>query len=280
MKIKILGSGGGESFPASFCSCEHCEMARRAGGKSLRTLSQTLINDDLLIDFPTDTDSHCIKYGLNLGKIQNILITHSHLDHYMPTSAYFRGGNGAHNLKYEKVYFYGAEDLKKIFDDVRAVYNHNGFDRENVEFVVAQEQKTIRIGEYLVTPLKALHAPQLGSLNYIIERNGKSLLYLLDSGYPTEETLAYLESRKQVFDGVILDGTMGVAPPKAYIYHMGFDENKMLKEELLKRNLANKNTRFVVTHITHNKAETHEKIEEIFSGTGIEVAYDGYEIEI
>ena len=71
MKIKILGSSGGESFPASFCCCEHCEMARQAGGKSLRSLSQTLIDDDLLIDFPTDTDDHCRRFGINLGKIKN-----------------------------------------------------------------------------------------------------------------------------------------------------------------------------------------------------------------
>ena len=280
MKVKILGSGGGESFPASFCSCEHCEMARKAGGKSLRTLSQTLFDDDLLIDFPSDTDAHCMKYGINLGKMQHILITHAHLDHYSPTPAYFRGGGFAHNLKYEKLYFYGPDNLEQIFDSVLTPYGQVKAIRNNVCFVTLQDQQEVQIGEYRVTPLKALHAPQLNSLNYIIEKNGKSVLYLLDSGYPTEETLAYLASRNQAFDCVIMDATMGVAPPKAYVYHMGFAENKALKEELLQRNIANKNTRFVVTHITHNKAETHDKVEELFSGTGIDVAYDGYEVEI
>ena len=73
MKIKILGSGGGEGYPATFCTCEHCEEARKVKGKSLRSLSQTFINDDLLIDFPLDTDAHTVKYGINLGKIENIL---------------------------------------------------------------------------------------------------------------------------------------------------------------------------------------------------------------
>lgn len=278
MKIKILGSGGGESFPASFCGCEHCEMARRAGGKSLRSLSQTLIDGDLLIDFPSDTDAHCREYGLNLGSIQNVLITHAHIDHFMPISAYFRGGNGAHNLKCEKMYFYGPNNLEEIFDAVRGIYKENGFDRQHINFVPLQAKKAVQIGDYRVEALTALHAPQIGSLNYIIEKNGKSLLYLLDSGYPTEDTLAYLKSRKQVFDGVIMDGTMGVAPKKAYIYHMGFEENKALKKELIDRKIADENTHFVMTHITHNKAETHDKIEEIFSGTGIDVAYDGYEI--
>ena len=43
MKIKILGSGGGEGFPAAFCSCEHCETARKIGNKSLRTLSGVVL---------------------------------------------------------------------------------------------------------------------------------------------------------------------------------------------------------------------------------------------
>lgn len=280
MKIKILGSGGGESFPASFCSCEHCEMARKAGGKSLRTLSQTLINDDLLIDFPSDTDAHCVKYGINLGKMQNVLITHAHLDHYSPTAVYFRGGGFAHNLKYEKFYFYGPENLEQIFDSVLTPYGQSPAIRKNVEFVTMQNQKTVMVGTYQVTALTALHAPQLNSLNYIIEQDGKSLLYLLDSGYPTEETLKYLQGRNKAFDCVVMDATMGVAPAKAYVYHMGFMENKTLKEELLQRKIANENTRFIATHITHNKAETHDKIEEIFLGTGIDVAYDGYEVEI
>lgn len=84
MKIKILGSGGGEGFPAPFCNCEHCETARKMGNKSLRSMHQAIINDDLLIDFPIDTNSHCLRFSLNLGKLQNVLITHSHPDHYVP----------------------------------------------------------------------------------------------------------------------------------------------------------------------------------------------------
>ena len=83
-KIKILGSCGGEDFPAPFCNCEHCETARKMGNKSLRSLHQAIINDDLLIDFPADTNAHCLRFGVRLGNLQNVLITHSHPDHYVP----------------------------------------------------------------------------------------------------------------------------------------------------------------------------------------------------
>ena len=276
MKIKILGSGGGEGFPAPFCSCEHCETARKMGGKSIRSLHQAIINDDLLIDFPIDTNSHCLRFSLNLGKLQNVLITHSHSDHYVPELLSARRAGNAHFMKYEDIIFYGPSDLETLCDDAKII----DVARENVKFVPLEFQKQVKIGEYQVTPLKAQHAVQLGSMNYIIERDGKRVLYLVDSGYPTQETFAFLKSSNKKFDLVVMDGTMGVLPPASYIYHMGYEENKMLKEKLINLGATTRKTRFVVTHITHNQSEYHEKVEEIFKGTGIEVAFDGIEIEI
>lgn len=276
MKIKILGSGGGEYFPATFCTCEHCQMARKAGGKSLRTLSQTLVNEDLLIDFPADTGMHCMQYGINLGQLQHVLVTHAHSDHYMPVVTNCRRAPFAHNMKFEKLYFIGPNNLETIYDSVLSAYGENGA-RENIGFVTMTDRQEKKIGNYDVTALRAQHAPELSSLNYIIEEGNKSLLYLVDTGYPTVETLEYLQSRGKIFDCVVMDSTMGI---ESWVYHMGFADNKALKEELLKRRLADERTRFVITHITHNNAETHDKIETIFERSGIEVAYDGMELLI
>lgn len=274
MKIKILGSGGGEGYPAAFCSCEHCETARKLGGKSFRTLSQTIINNDLLIDFPADTAAHCLAHKVNLGQLQHVLVTHSHIDHFEPSLLSMRGGGFAHKMKYEDIYFYGPADLEAICD-TRNIYDSF---REHIHFVPMTKQEPVSVGEYHVTALEALHAPDLGSLNYIIEQNGQRILYLLDSGYPTEDTLHYLQSLNKVLDAVIMDGTMGTADPNTYPYHMSYLQNKQLKKELEQRGIANAHTRFVVTHITHNHSEHHEKVEEIFRGTQIAVAYDGFEL--
>ena len=276
VKIKILGSGGGEGFPAAFCSCEHCETARKKGNKSLRTLSQTIINDDLLIDFPADTAAHCLYHGVNLGQLQNVLITHAHIDHFEPSLLAMRGGGFCHNLKYDDIYFYGPENLKQVCDtrDIAADF------RKHIHFVPLEAYTPVTVGNYRVTALNALHAPGLGSLNYIIEQDGKCILYLLDSGYPTAETRTYLKNLNKVFDAVIMDATMGTAAPRAYIYHMCFQENKMLKTELEQLGIADDHTRFVVTHITHNYSEYHEKTEAIFADTAIAVAYDGYELTL
>ena len=82
MKLKFLGTAAAEAAPALFCDCDYCEKARKAGGKNIRTRSQSVINDELLIDFPADTYLHVLHQGLPLHKIYHCIITHSHQDHF------------------------------------------------------------------------------------------------------------------------------------------------------------------------------------------------------
>ena len=280
MKITILGSGGGEGYPAAFCGCDHCNEARRVCGKSIRTLSQTLINGDLLIDFPCDTRIHALNAGVNLGDVANLLVTHTHSDHFAPEELSCRGGCYAHNIKEPTLTIRGSSDVKRFFDTVFSVYNLSGKVAEGILFDEFEPYESRKVGNYTVTPLPARHAQGLIPYNYIISDGEKTLLYLLDTGYPTDEVLEFIRKNVAHADAVIMDATMGVAPAGAYYGHMGFEDNKILKEYLVSEGVADQNTVFVADHITHNKAETHDKIEEIFEGTGILVAYDGMVLEI
>ena len=81
MKLKFLGTAAYEGVPSLFCDCEVCKKSAAAGGRNLRSRSQALLNDDLLIDFPADTVWHSQKYGLDWSKITDCIVTHSHSDH-------------------------------------------------------------------------------------------------------------------------------------------------------------------------------------------------------
>ena len=85
MRIKVLGSGASEGFPAIFCNCDSCIKARESGGKNIRTRSQFYVDDDLMIDFGDDTFYHSLNENIILSKMKYLLITHSHIDHYNPT---------------------------------------------------------------------------------------------------------------------------------------------------------------------------------------------------
>ncbi|MEG0693168.1 MAG: hypothetical protein RR444_08815, partial [Oscillospiraceae bacterium] len=65
MKLTYLGTAAAEGWPALFCTCPSCRSSAEHGGKSIRSRSQSLINDDLLIDFPADSYWHIIANGIN-----------------------------------------------------------------------------------------------------------------------------------------------------------------------------------------------------------------------
>ena len=282
MKITILGSGGGEGYPATFCGCDHCNTARRVGGKSIRTLSQTLINDDLLIDYPHDSADHARRFGLNLGNVESLLVTHGHSDHFYPCEFFLRGGCYAHELKFSEFNIYGSAPVKNIFDATAAAYSAHQSILETIKVNEILVYETKKIGRYTVTALPAKHATHLSPLNYIIECDGKILIYFHDTGFPNIEVLDFIKGKEKWrrVDCVMMDATMGVADIPDTSGHMSFAQDKRLVELLKKLDIADDHTRFIANHITHNNAETHEKVEEIFAGTPIEVSYDGLVIEL
>lgn len=277
MKIEILGSGGGEGYPALFCECAHCKAARKAGGKSIRSLSQTLIDGKLLIDLPTDTMAHFRQSGASLGDVAHLLITHVHADHFCPNLLDTRGTDFAPVMAEEKLHIYGNADVKRLFDGYYDLFPIRDEIRKNIVFTTLTPFESFAIDRYMIMPLKANHAYEQVALNYIIDDGKTALLYLLDSGYPLDETLDVIAKYPGKFSCVIMDGTMGNG---YYAGHMNFEQNKQLKTALSEAGVADARTRFVVAHITHNHAGLHEEIEAVFKGSGIEVAYDGLSLEL
>ena len=70
MKVHYLGTGAAEGIPAIFCECPVCKTARLKAGKEIRTRTQALIDDELLIDFGPDTYMHSLQYGIDLSYIK------------------------------------------------------------------------------------------------------------------------------------------------------------------------------------------------------------------
>ncbi len=276
MKLRILGSGGGEGYPALFCECAHCAAARKAGGKSIRSLSQSLIDGKLLIDLPAATHAHCLSGGFGLGNIEHLLVTHTHADHYVPEILDTRGGGFAHGMQAEKLHIYGNEEVTRKFDGTFALFPIGKEIRDGIVLHRVHAFEPFCAGGYEITPLKAHHAPEEEPFNYIIDDGKTVLLYLVDTGYPFPETLEYIVSCGKKYACVVMDSTMGMS---YYEGHMNFKENKKLKEYLCSQGVCDSKTQFVIAHITHSHAGLHEEIEEHFAGTGIAVSYDGFTAE-
>ena len=273
MKLKFLGTAAAEGIPSLFCRCERCQRARERGGREIRTRSQAIVNDGLLIDFPSDTFSHCTTYGIDLSSVNECIITHTHGDHTFPWELHhLRRGNSTLPDDYEGFYLYGSEDIAERFD--APVKNTNS--RLKIRTVKPFEPFDIR--GIRVTALKAEH----GTANpyfYMIEDGDKALLYAHDTQMFPKETWEYLRLRGVRFDVVSLDCTGGAAEHIEKYNHMYLGQNKVCRQKLLEYGLADESTRFILNHFSHNGPDVNYKeFCEIAEPYGFEVSSDGMEV--
>lgn len=273
MRIKFLGTAAAEGCPAVFCNCEYCAEARRLGGKNIRTRSQALIDDDLLIDLPADTYSHFLNNNVEGDKIRNLLITHSHGDHFYPEELQNRGGAYAHNMRASNLDVFCGEGVYKKLD---------GFLIDHAEVSVHQLKlfEELSIGNYKVTPLPARHALGDGALIYIIKKENKTILYAHDTGYFFDEVFEYIEKNKIVFNFVTLDCTYVNNSVPDIDAHMGIENNLRLVENMSRIGCVNDDTVKVINHFSHNGGPIQHKLEEQVGKHGFLVAYDGFTVVI
>lgn len=272
MRLRYLGTAAAEGWPGLFCRCAFCGRARELGGKNIRTRSQAILDDTLLIDFPPDTYLHMLRDGLDLPSIRDLLITHTHDDHLLLSDLAYRGTWFASGV-----------------DDVMTIYGNDALREKFQAFLVGEEQLAGRIvcreiepfvaaqiAGYAVTPLLARHNPRERCYIYRIEREGRALLYGNDTGYFPEETWQALAGRR--LDLVSLDCTM--LAHKEGANHMGIDDVLEVRERLLKIDAADGDTQFVITHFSHNGQLLHEEAEARVAPYNILVAYDGMAVDI
>ena len=174
MKITYLGTAAAEGFPAVFCNCQYCREAKRLGGKNIRTRSQAIINDDLLIDLPADTYSHFLNNKIDGDKIKYLLITHSHSDHFYERELTMRQNPFSHNMRSSTLKMYCGKGAASIMEKMDKT------EISTVDFKFLSPFDTVAAENYTITALPARHYEGDGALFYIIEAE-KTILYAHDT---------------------------------------------------------------------------------------------------
>lgn len=275
MKIKYYGTAAAEGVPALYCDCDVCTNSKKAGGKNIRTRSQALIDDSLLIDMPPDTLYHCQFHSLPLSQIENVLITHKHADHlHTPTLAVRSGGFIKKELSPLNIYG-SMPSIDLIFDDLR---KSGVLDRGKWNLNELMPYETYTVDNFFVTPLKANHAFETYPYIYIISSGKKSLFYGHDTGYFLDETWLYLENNKPHFDLISLDCTMGLSESKGH-KHMNLDDCINVRKRLMQIGCADEKTLFILNHFSHNGKASYDDMVKSAEGFGFTVSYDGMVIE-
>lgn len=279
MKIKFLGTAAAEGVPGIFCDCEVCKKSRLYGGKNIRTRSQAIVDDRILIDFPADTYMHSLLYNIELSKIKTCIITHNHMDHLHPAELWCRSAGIAYLDNTEPLTFYAAKS--GYMDIVNEVINHGLDDSKRIAAEKIYPFVPFEAEGYKITPLKANHDPNSDPVIYIVQKDGKNLLYAHDTGFFPDETAKYLKDSGIKFDLVSFDCCGAVIPDENYsIYaHMNLVGVKITRDMLIKNGNIDNNTVCVLNHFSHNGVLLHDEMEETAKKDGFEVSYDGMEIK-
>ena len=271
MKLKFLGTAAYEGIPALFCNCDVCRKSRELGGRNMRSRSQALVDEDLLLDFPADTLWHTHRFGLDWQKIRYCLITHDHSDHLYPEDAiqadpaFTHGHNGLH--------FYSAQ----------AGYDHlnnklGDSTKKLIKISLVEAGKKFTAGDYEVLPLWADHDSSSSPVFYSIRKGNKKLLYAHDTGWFPDASWDLLKKEGGVFDLISLDCTGGLVGGGWTRGHMGLETNLKVIERLRDEKLIDDKTVIVANHFTHN-ANTYDELIVEGKKHGVIISYDGMEMD-
>lgn len=280
MKVTYLGTAAAEGMPAVFCDCSACAEARKRGGKEIHTRSQFLIDDIVGIDFPPDAYAHSLQFGVDYRKLRHLFITHSHMDHFYAQDFILRG------YKYTSpvdgvLSIYGNKEVLEVYRE--------GTRRElkkevsqNLRAVEINAFTPISVGDYTVTPLVANHG-KTPAYVYLIEKGEKAYLHLTDTGRLPQETLNFLKhrfgNRQNKVGLVTFDCTFLFHEGGDTARHMGIPDNKRLQAFLEENGIADKGTKYAMTHYSHNSAPLSENLQKAERESGYIATYDGMTID-
>lgn len=281
MKLQYFGTAAAEGIPGVFCNCPMCQEARAKKGRHIRTRSQAMLDDTLLIDFNADTYAHSLTYDINLANLEHVIITHVHEDHYYPTELFNRQEWFSHAMKNLTLTVHGSDDVAEYahaeWAALKADPNYLET-QKRVAFNTLKPYETQEIAGFLVTALPANHGTPHPYI-YIIEKDGKTMLYFNDSGYLSAEAMAFLKEKQIKFDLVSYDCTFGKRSSGGN-GHMGVPENVEARRRFIENGNYKDTTVSIITHFSHNNPNVgYDDMLQVAYENGFLLSYDGMIVE-
>ena len=279
MKVRYWGTSAAEGIPCLFCGCAVCKEAREKKGRYIRTRSQIMVEDKILIDLNADTYGNALRFNFDMSNLKHILITHVHDDHFYPQELSNRAVGYANDLPHETLTLYGSEDIKTYSEHLQKMV-----EQKRLAYCMLTPYIPYQIEGITVIPLPAQHNTP-NPYVYILQQGGKTFFLCNDSGILSEQTFAWLKENKIRFDVVSYDCTHGAGDAshggKQKTRHMGFPQIEEMRRVFKANGNYKENTIEIITHFSHNgKAVSYDTMQKLAEEKGLLVAYDGMEIEL
>lgn len=272
MELLFCGTAAAEAWPALFCTCAPCQEARRRGGKDVRSRTAYMLGEHVRVDFGPDSNLHMQRYNLAYERLQHLLITHSHEDHWTPHELHWRRP-GFSVVPETCLQVWGNAKVAQKF----AAVNGDDWQRYRIEFHQIGAWQRFDIGEGLeATTVLAAHDPSEECVNYLIEYEGRAALLGHDTGWYDEPAWEFLS--RTPLNMLVLDCTYGAQDGDRS--HLGCASVVRARDEFAKRSALAPDVRIIATHFSHNGGWLHEDLERYFAPHGISVAYDGLKMAL
>lgn len=289
MHITYIGTAASEGLPALFCQCPVCRSARENGGREIRGRSGICVNGSLLIDIPPDIYYGALRAGVCLPDITDLIVTHSHEDHFdhyelstrrTPVYCVRRPESN------EKLRVWGnMKTGLRMSHFVPGAENGSGT-AEGLCFSYVPLFEPFTAAGLTVFALAADHDRSEECRMYLLEEhaaNGvKRFLYGHDTGLFPENTMEFLRGRR--CDVISLDCTNVMQQGERS--HMGLPADIIMKAKLTEMGAADAHTRFIAHHFSHNgfidrgRHYSLSEFEAIAAEAGFTVSWDGMKAEI
>jgi len=283
----FLGTGAAELYPNPFCACETCERVRSTG-ELPRRRSALLLDEKTCIDFGPEVLAASQQYNAPLYGLTDIFFTHTHEDHLCISNIevltmtprndrHIRLWLSPSGAKWLNRYmeltaelFRGACGLKRLCGNgwisINALVPYQWHDiGERRVFAVETNHQGWADGEF--------------ALNYIIESDGRRVMYAADTGLYSERNLEAL--RGFGCDVLVMEGTSGsrnVGRDGSHLNAEHFVENVAKFDEY---GVINPDAAVYVTHINQVNDYNHAEYQAYLDANSahkITVAYDGLKV--
>lgn len=265
ISILFLGTGA-----ADWNSKDYPSNRENLNSGMFRGQSSVLLNNSVLIDCGATVPDALEMFGINVDHITDILVTHSHSDHF--------------NIESLK-----KLQLKRSRQAKINLWVHDGMSSffKTLEEDTGCQVKTITcfknflINDLEVIPVEANHfCAHTGEqcLHYILKSGDKTLMYALDGGWFTTKTWNTLKKMK--INSIIWDATWGSDDYYCLFSHNSVPMIRIMKMQLFKENVLNVDSKIILSHLGRNFHPKHEIVKRNAASEQLIVAFDGMKLII
>lgn len=268
MKITFLGSAAAEGIPSPYCNCTTCAHARKHKGKNSRKRCSYMINEDMLIDMGPDLFTACVQYDVDLLKAKYMLVTHSHLDHFLPMNLGMRAKKFRKGIELPPLTFAAPPSVMSLL-------THSPYDDKSMELTrkTVLPYDSFTMDAYHIQTIKASHHLEIGdAVNYLVDDGKKKVLIASDTGFYKDEAWPYLEQTQA--ETLVIESTVGTGTC-ANITHLNIEGVQEMVRRLKGIGALKENASIFATHFSHHHCPPHDELSAIFEKLGITCVYDG-----